>query len=602
MPRIFSTSAAGAAAELVHHGNETHPLQPVEGHPVGKLVHQLRGNAADEIVAPGAAAGVVDFHEPVQTEPYGRHGRPALAGLAQYPEQNALAGEVGNGIHHEILVLMRDAAREKKRSTLVFAPLHQAAAADPDIAPARRAHAVAQIMEGSLLTEHGIQLLPVTLPFPAGGDALGPVLQKAGNNVAAEAELVTHVVGNIEYVLLHIAEEEITRRILHGDGVEEHFKVAAGGVHELIERTLRVPSALGRHKIPALPAAHAVIERIIDPLVVIHHAVGLRDQLLHAQGTPVRPGIAHRNVMSSLPDALLQTGHALQKILFAHVLKHGHELVAAAAENIGNAQRAVNELVALADELVAPLVPHDVVDVLEARNVAEDHAERTSLPRPAVQLEQRVAVEGSRERIAEAHGAQALQKIAPSEQRHHEVAYHLEKRRYEIQLVPIGIVHADEADDAVFHADGPGRQRMHALRLQNGVRGGIRRAYLLDVLDDDGLFLGKEIQPPLQTGNGHIAQNVLLRLYALFAPLVGVGGQRVTDLKNVRAVAAERFAYIGQNRLQRFVGIHGGNYLLQTFINDNFIFCIHIAFFRYRVVIDINSYFYSVISIIINKF
>ena len=109
-------------AGRVHQCHAAHALQPVKGHLAHQVFHQLIGDVAYQMVAVGAAAGIVQFGDAVQAEADGQALLPGLAQLIHPAEHGGGPGEVGYRVHHEIVVLVCDPPGKEQGLGFVLAP------------------------------------------------------------------------------------------------------------------------------------------------------------------------------------------------------------------------------------------------------------------------------------------------------------------------------------------------------------------------------------------------------------------------------------------------------------------------------------------------
>ena len=133
--------------------------------------------------------------------------------------------EVGDGVHNEIFILMRHPAGEEQRLALVLVPFQNAVAADPEVVSVYIAHLIAQVVDGSLFPQHTGDVLPEQILKFRCADPFGPLLQQPGDQILREPEVLFHIVGDEEEILLHIAQVKIAGVVILRDRVEQGLHV-----------------------------------------------------------------------------------------------------------------------------------------------------------------------------------------------------------------------------------------------------------------------------------------------------------------------------------------------------------------------------------------
>ena len=138
-----------------------HSLQTVEGHLIRQLFHQICGNILDQMVAVCTAPGAVDLRDAVEAESNRQRGALLPLHLVQIAQQSLFPWEVGDRVNDKRIILMAHTAREEQRQGLILVPFEDTIAPHPHGFSVGVPHLVPQVVDGALLLDHGVQLLPV---------------------------------------------------------------------------------------------------------------------------------------------------------------------------------------------------------------------------------------------------------------------------------------------------------------------------------------------------------------------------------------------------------------------------------------------------------
>ena len=208
-----------------------------------------------------------------------------------------------------------------------------------------------------------------------------------------------------------------------------------------------------------------VVCGIVFPLILIHHLVGFYDQRFQIIRRLVRPYFSNRNMVLVVPHTLMQAFHLPAEFFLIAVPEHGDKFIPADAVHPWRIQRGVNHFKAILDQLIARAVSQRVVGLLEARDITVYNAHRAKLLKLVAVFKHSIAVVSAGERIMKAQRIQMAKQIPAAQQRHDEIADHLDQRADQHHHILIRVIHAEAAHHAVFNENRPRHQPGNILRL-----------------------------------------------------------------------------------------------------------------------------------------
>ena len=167
--------------------------------------------------------------------------------------------------------------------------------------------------------------------------------------------------------------------------------------------------------------------------------------------------MSNGDVVFILPDEFAQLLHHFQKIFFGAVRAQGDEFIPAGAIDEVGIQIVVDEIVAMADHLVASQMADRVIDPFQTRDIEVDDTHRLH-GQLFIIFGQGVAVEGACELIAIAQIVQTADQIAPPQQRSDRIPDDAQQRRDQIEHLLIGLIDCQKTDD-LFAAENGARSK-----------------------------------------------------------------------------------------------------------------------------------------------
>lgn len=233
--------------------------------------------------------------------------------------------------------------------------------------------------------------------------------------------------------------------------MEELLHIVIGCAQEMVEQAIPLQHVefvgYGREN----RFFRLVARTVIVALVLIHDFIRLRDQHFQMEGRLVGPSVADGNMVLVLLDDAAQVADLAQKIAFTDILKDRDKFIAACAVYRLGVQRAMDEIVAMADQLVARIVPKRVVGLFQGGDVAIDHADRTGMEQAVDMFQHGVPVESAGQQVVEAQHIQFVQQVTPSQQGNDKVTDDFQQWADQCQCFRVGVIHSKEADDLIFN-------------------------------------------------------------------------------------------------------------------------------------------------------